>query len=50
MALGNGNTLKGLSIGTPKTNNFPFVPNGKFMVLGVPIFRQIRVLTTDQGK
>ena len=27
-----------LSIGTPKTINFPFVPNGKLMVLGVPIF------------
>ena len=30
--------LKCLSIGTPKTINFPFVPNGKLMVLGVPIF------------
>ena len=31
-------TLKCLSIGTPKTINLPFVPNRKFMVLGVPIF------------
>ena len=31
-------TLKCLSIGTPKTINFPFVPNGKLMVLDVPIF------------
>ena len=27
-----------LSIRTPKTINFPFVPNGKLMVLDVPIF------------
>ena len=33
--------LKCLSIGTPKTINFPFVPNGKLMVLGVPIFEHI---------
>ena len=32
-----------LSIGTPKTINFPFVPNGKLMVLGVPIFKHFRV-------
>ena len=30
-------TLKCLSIGTLKTIDFPFVPNGKLMVLGVPI-------------
>ena len=30
-------TLKCLSIGTPKIINFPFVPNGKLMVLGIPI-------------
>ena len=30
--------LKCLSIGTPKTINFPFVPNGKLMVLDVSIF------------
>ena len=33
--------LKCLNIGTPKTVNFPFVPNGKFMILGVPIFEHI---------
>ena len=27
-------TLKCLNIGTPKTINFPFVPNGKLMVFG----------------
>ena len=36
-------TLKYLSIGTPKTINFPFVPNGKLMVLGVPVFEHIIV-------
>ena len=30
-----------LNIGTPKTINFPFVPNGKLMVLDVPIFEHI---------
>ena len=30
---------KVLSIGTPETINFPFVPNGKLMGLGIPIFR-----------
>ena len=34
-------TLKCLCIGTPKTINFPFVPNGKLIVLGVPIFEHI---------
>ena len=28
--------LKSLSIGTPKTVNFPFVPNGKLMVFRCP--------------
>ena len=37
------NNWKCLSIGTPKTSNFPFVPNGKLLVLGVPIFKHIRV-------
>ena len=37
-------TLKCLNIGTPKNNNFPFVPNGKFMVLSVPRFKHVRVL------
>ena len=41
--LADKNTLKCLSIGTPNTINFPFVPNGKLMVLGVPIFKHIRV-------
>ena len=36
-------TLKCSSIGTPKTINFPFVPNGKLMVLGVPIFEHIKI-------
>ena len=30
-----------VSIGTPKINNFPFVPNGKLFILGVPNFRYI---------
>ena len=29
-------TLKCLNIGTPKTINFPFVPNGKLMIFGCP--------------
>ena len=37
-------TIKCLGIGTPKTLNFPFVQNGKLMVLGVPIFKHFRVL------
>ena len=36
-------TLKCLSIGTPIIINFPFVPNGKFMGLGVPIFEHILI-------
>ena len=36
-------TLKCLSIGTPKTINFPFVPNEKLMVLGVSIFEHIKI-------
>ena len=36
-------TLMCLNIGIPKTINFPFVPNGKIMVLGVPIDKPIRV-------
>ena len=35
--------LKCLSIGTPKTINFPFVPNGKLMVLGVPISEHLMI-------
>ena len=29
-------TLKCLNIGTPKTINFPFVPNGKLMIFRCP--------------
>ena len=31
-------TVMSLSIGTPKTFNFPFVPNVKLIILGVPKF------------
>ena len=34
---------KVLKYWTPKTVNFPFFPNGKLMVLGVPIFKHFRV-------
>ena len=34
-------TLKCLSIGTPNTTIFPFVPNGKWWLLGVPITEHI---------
>ena len=34
-----------LSIRTSKIMNFPYVPNGKLMVLGVPIFKHIRAST-----
>ena len=33
---GKGLSLKMLHIGTPKTINFPFVPNGKLMVFRCP--------------
>ena len=33
-----------LSIGTPKILNFPFGTNGKLSILGVPIFKHIRVV------
>ena len=29
-------------IGTPKTTNFSFIPNGKFMSFGVEIFKYIK--------
>ena len=35
------NTLKCLSIGTPNTTTFPFVPNGKWWLLDVPIIEHI---------
>ena len=31
-----GTTLKCLSIGTPKTSNFPFDPNGKLIIFRCP--------------
>ena len=34
-----------LNIGTPNTINFPFVTNGKLMVLGFSILSHIRVGT-----
>ena len=40
---------KMLIIGAPKTMNFPFVPNGKFMVLGVPILKHIKVVPAIRG-
>ena len=33
-----------LIFGTPKIMNFPFGTNGKFIILGVPILKHIRVL------
>ena len=30
------NTLECLNIGTPKPINFPFVPNGKLMIIRYP--------------
>ena len=39
-----------LSIGTTKTINFPFVPNGKSLVLGVPVFKYIRVYYSQKTK
>ena len=32
-----------LNIGTPKILNFPFVPNGKLIILGVPILKHFTV-------
>ena len=32
-----------LNFGTPKTNKFSIWTNGKFIILGVPILRHIRV-------
>ena len=34
-------TLRCLSIGTPNTTIFPFIPNGKRMVIRIPIFKHI---------
>ena len=33
-----------LSIGTPININFPYVPDGKYIVLRFPIFKHIRVI------
>ena len=33
-----------LSIGKPKAINFPFVPNGKLMAVGVLVLKCIRVI------
>ena len=38
--------LKCISIRTLKTINFSFVLNGKLMVLGVPLFKHIRISMT----
>ena len=38
-----------LSIGTPKIVNFPFGTNGKLTILGVPIFKDIRVLQIGEA-
>ena len=35
-----------VSIGTPKIINFPFVPNGKFIILGVPNFGVLQFIVT----
>ena len=40
-------TLKCLSIGTPKTINFPFVSNGKLKFLDVPILKYNRYSILD---
>ena len=37
-------SLYTVSTGMPLTINFPFVPNGKLMFLGVPIFKHIGLL------
>ena len=42
-SFGGENTLICIGIGTLETSHFPFVPHGKLIVLGVPIFKQIRV-------
>ena len=35
------------SIGATKTINFPFVPNGKLMILCAPVFKHISVDTVS---
>ena len=43
-------TLICLCIGTYKAINFPFGPNGKLMILGVPILKYIRDHNTYANK
>ena len=40
----------GLSIGTPKIINFPFGTNGKLIILGVPIFRHIKIFKFHENE
>ena len=37
-----------LNTGTPKNHHFPFVTNGKVVVLGVPILKNFRVMRKGQ--
>ena len=41
VSMASQNTLKCLNIGTLKTINFPFVPNGNIRIFIVPIFERI---------
>ena len=43
-SLRNKTTLICINIGTPKAVNFPFVPDRRLIILGVPIIRHIRVV------
>ena len=36
-----------LDFGMPKNNHFPFGANGKFVILGVLIFKHVTVLTAS---
>ena len=40
------NTLNCLNNGTPKSINFPFVPNGKLKFSGDPMFKYVEVIMT----
>ena len=42
-------SLTCLCIGTPKTINFPFVPNGKLIVFGVPYRSEDGTLQLSDG-
>ena len=46
-ALGVKMTMKCVSIGTLNIINFPFVPNGKLIILSVPKFRQMNGITAS---